>query len=563
MTGTGSVLRFCRELSETDDSGTDVFKKAAVGYARDHDIAKLAIETHVHKGLPSQSRCETPVTVTTTVLYDAEDAGGSYGEPVIQRHSIDRDDYSISYTYPYAGKEFNDETLADIELFSLISFFYFGRVRFAEMVSKEAMTQYMTGLPNSGGYMSRAAEIHKSGALPQYDSYYFNIKGFGMVSKKFGFRQGDDMIRQYAHTVAGFADSDEIVAHLGGDNFVALIKKSHYTAFVSLLQDVTVTATRGDMQTDVRLRSTIGIWHIDKDCKELSEIISLPAIAMNAAKNVLHQPICHVSDDLLFQISEQKRVLESYPSALRNQEFTVYYQPKVDSRDNSLVGAEALVRWNSQGEVVPPSAFVPVLEREGAIRDLDLYVLEHVCMDIRRWHDSGLNPVTVSVNISRRDLDDHTLPYQICDIVDKYGIDHKYIQIEITETTDEAEHGIMIEFLDRLTKMGISTAIDDFGSGYSSLSTLRNFKINTLKIDRSFIDNDTFSRNDEIILSDIIHMATMLGVEVITEGVERKDQLDFVNKVGCFLIQGFYYDKPLAVEEFTERLKAGRYGPIS
>ena len=320
-----------------------------------------------------------------------------------------------------------------------------------------------------------------------------------------------------------------------------------------------VSARRGEEEIPVRLNSTIGIWHIDKEFKELSEIISLPAIAMNAAKNVLHQPICHVSDDLLFQISEQKRVLESFPSAMRSQEFTVYYQPKVDSRDNTLAGAEALVRWVHQGEVIPPAAFVPVLEREGAIRALDLYVLEHVCMDIKRWINMGIAPVTVSVNISRKDLDDHTLPYQICDIIDKCEIDHKYIQIEITETTDEAEHDIMIEFLNRLSEMGISTAIDDFGSGYSSLSTLRNFKINTLKIDRSFIDNDVFSRNDEIILSDIIHMATMLGVEVITEGVERKDQLDFMNKVGCDLIQGFYYDRPLPVDEFTGRLKIGKY----
>ncbi len=559
MPGIETVLKFCRELSLDLRAGTDNFKTAAVGYATDYGIARLLIETHLHEGAPSQNRSETPVTVSQTVLYDAEDAGGAYGEPVVREFTVDKDDRVISYTYPYAGKTFDAEALEEIELFSTISFFYFGRIRFAEMVKKGTMTQYMTGLPNSGGYMSRAAEILQSGALGNYDSYYFNIKGFGLVSKKYGFKQGDDMIRQYARTVAGFADKDEIVAHLGGDNFVALIKKSHYTSFVSLLQDVTVKAVRDETQTDVKLNSTIGVWHIDKDFKELSEIISLPAIAMNAAKNVLHQSICHVSDDLLFQISEQKRVLENFPSALRSQEFTVYYQPKVDSRDNSLAGAEALVRWIHQGEVIPPSAFIPILEREGAIRALDLYVLEHSCMDLKRWINMGLKPVTVSVNISRKDLDDHTLPYQICDIVDKYEIDHKYIQVEITETTDEAEHDIMIEFLNRLNEMGISTAIDDFGSGYSSLSTLRNFKINTLKIDRSFIDNDTFSRNDEIILSDIIHMATMLGVEVITEGVERKDQLDFMNKVGCYLIQGFYYDKPLAVDEFTQRLKIGRY----
>ena len=553
-----SLLNFCHTLTDGKQQDMESFKQAAAVYAGEYDIAKLMIETHFRQDAASPNRNDAPIVSRNIVIYEDTDVA-ALGEPVMQKYMNNSDEYVISYTYPAAGVEFDPQALREIELFSTISYFFFGRLRFGEMIKKGTLTQYMTGLPNSGGYMARAAEILQSGRLFEYDSYYFNIKGFGLVSKKFGFKQGDEMIRQYARSVAGFADPEEIVAHLGGDNFVALIKKAHYATFVSLLQDVNVTAEKGDKEIPVKLNSTIGIWHIDGAFKELSEIISLPAMAMNAAKNVLHQQICHVSDELLFHISEQKKVLESFPTAIRAKEFTVFYQPKVDSRDNSLAGAEALVRWIHGEEIISPCAFVPILEREGAIKALDLYVLENTCLDIRRWIKAGLSPVTVSVNISRKDLDDHTLPYQICDIIDKYEIDHKYIQIEITETTDEAEHDIMIEFLERLSEMGISTAIDDFGSGYSSLSTLRNFKINTLKIDRSFIDNDVFSRNDEIILSDIIHMATMLGVEVITEGVERKEQLDFMNKVGCYLIQGFYYDKPLAPDAFTERLKIGKY----
>lgn len=561
MPGTDSILRFCRALLVDDKVSMENFSKAAALYCKDYDLAKVVLATDIPDGSPRSMGMNSPkgpVKPSTVhkelIIYEDPDIT-EYGEPIRQGYKIGDVGKADSLSYPKKGKEYTETELNEIEIIQAMSFYYFGRIRLEETIQKSAMTQYLTGLPNSGGYMTRVSEIFNSGNISNYDAYYINVKGFGMVSKKFGFRQGDEMIRQFAHAIAGFASEDEIVAHLGGDNFVALVKKAHYAAFVAMLSEVTVHAVQGDKTVDVKLGTTIGVWHIDKDMRELSELISLPAIALNAAKNVLHQPICHVSDELLYQVSEQKRVLERFPAAIRNREFVLFYQPKVDSKTNMLAGAEALVRWQGSDEIVPPGAFIPILEREGAIRALDLYVLEQACMDIRKWIDMGLEPVQVSVNISRKDLDDRTLPFQICDMIDRYKLDHNLIQIEITETTDETEHGIMADFLSKLYDMGISTAIDDFGSGYSSLSTLRNFKISTLKIDRSFINNDTFSKNDEIILSDIIHMAGMLGVEVITEGVERPDQLEFMQKVGCNLIQGFLYDRPLPTDVFTERLK--------
>lgn len=561
MPGTDSILQFCRALSADDKVSMENFSNAVISYCKDYDLAKVVLSTDIPKGPPSPLSATTgqgsqkPSTVhNEIIIYDDSDIK-EYEEPLKQSYNINDVGRVASASYPIKGRKYTETELNEIEIIQAISFFYFGRIKFDETIKKSAMTQYLTGLPNSGGYMAKASEIFNEGNISNYDAYFINVKGFGMVSKRYGFRQGDEMMCQFAHHIASFATEEEIVAHLGGDNFVALIKKPHYPAFVEMLSEVVVHAVQGEKKVDVKLGTTIGVWHIDKDIKELSEILSLPAIALNAAKNVLHQPICHVSDELLYQFSEQKRVLERFPAAMRNHEFILFYQPKVDSVTNTLSGAEALVRWQGSDDIIPPGAFIPILEREGAIKALDLYVLEQACSDIRNWIEAGLLPVQVSVNISRKDLDDRTLPFQICDIIDRYDIDHSLIQIEITETTDETEHGIMADFLSKLYDMGISTAIDDFGSGYSSLSTLRNFKISTLKIDRSFINNDTFSKNDEIILSDIIHMAGMLGVEVITEGVERPDQLEFMRKVGCTLIQGFLYDRPLPIDIFTERLK--------
>ena len=203
--------------------------------------------------------------------------------------------------------------------------------------------------------------------------------------------------------------------------------------------------------------------------------------------------------------------------------------------------------------------FIAPLEESGEILMLDYYVLKHTCEDIKRWEELGLEPVTVSVNFSRKDLTEKDLAENINAIIEESGINKDLIEVEVTETVDDQEHGVLTAFINRLYELGIKTAIDDFGSGYSSLATLREFQAHTLKIDRSFINSDDFSWRDEVILKNIIQMADALDIQVLTEGVEREDQLAFVNSVGWYVIQGFYYDKPLPAAEFEKRLKDKQY----
>ena len=163
------------------------------------------------------------------------------------------------------------------------------------------------------------------------------------------------------------------------------------------------------------------------------------------------------------------------------------------------------------------------------------------------------------MNFSRKDLKDKDLAHNINHMIEESGVDKELIEIEVTETADEEEQGILGEFIDQLYDYGIKVAIDDFGAGYSSVATLREFKVKTLKIDRSFINTTSFTWKDEVILKDIIHMAQELGMDIIMEGVEREDQLKFVNSAGCFIIQGFYYDRPMPSSDFEERLRNRTY----
>ena len=203
-------------------------------------------------------------------------------------------------------------------------------------------------------------------------------------------------------------------------------------------------------------------------------------------------------------------------------------------------------------------AFVPVLENSGKINKLDLHMLEQVCSDIHNWITIGNKPVPVSVNFSRKDLNDPQLPDKIMEVIESNNLPKELIIIEVTETASEEEKDYMVNFLGKLKNYGIETSIDDFGTGYSSLSVLREYPINEIKIDRSFI-NKKLKNSDEVIIQSIIDMAKKLDIDVITEGVEDIVQKDFLHNVGCDRLQGFLYDKPLPKDLFEKRLLKGKY----
>ena len=238
-------------------------------------------------------------------------------------------------------------------------------------------------------------------------------------------------------------------------------------------------------------------------------------------------------------------------------EFKAYYQPKVDTETYQIVGAEALARWEHEGRLVPPVEFVPVLEQNGMICMLDFYVLEQVCKDIRDWLQKGIEPVRVSVNLSRKHLANPNLAEDIMNVLNKYETESKYIEVELTETVDEAESAQLVDFMEKMKDKKVALSIDDFGTGYSSLNMLRSFPVDVLKLDRTFLNS--LEENDRIVLSNIIRMASELNMDVVAEGVENWQQMDYLKKMACKVVQGFLFDKPMPKEVFEEKLRTGKY----
>ncbi|MBP5697597.1 MAG: EAL domain-containing protein [Treponema sp.] len=259
--------------------------------------------------------------------------------------------------------------------------------------------------------------------------------------------------------------------------------------------------------------------------------------------------------DDLFWADQIRAYLDT---AIANDEFLVYMQPKYDLATEKLKGAEALVRWNFKGvQLLPPSRFVPFFERIGLIGKVDDVVLHKVCECLCRWKKEGRNVKPVSVNLSRKQLENPDLLEYLCNVVDSYGVEHSFVDFELTESATYEDKDYMLALLNKLKKAGFSISIDDFGTGYSSLSLLADMPVDTLKIDKSFVDRLEFTTEDSkdvTLLRHIIMMAKDLRFHCLAEGAESKAQVDRLRSLGCETIQGYYYSKPVPVCEYEKLL---------
>ncbi len=546
--------RFTQILSGNENT-LEISQSAFELFASDFNISQITLELNIPESRQLPTGEARHLTVYTGEVEDS-------GAEIIWLEETQRTfENGVITANVYAPIDTNWSSEERQELLAYIRIFliHIGRYRLVELVQKSSMTQYLTGLPNSGGFIALVTQKMIAGTLKTYNSYYFNLKGFGLINRRFGPEETDNIVVRYTRALLNFTSDDEVLGHLGGDNFVALIKKEKTEDFLKLLQNTEIYGIKDGEKVPISISAVAGVYEIDESIKNPGQTIGRSSIACSVARSLLNEPFLFVTKEMSTRVYREKQIEEHFEKGLSDSEFQVYYQPKVNTTTNELVGAEALSRWLYQGECVYPAEFVPVLERNSYSIGLDIYVMEKVCQNLRAWIDEGVKPVPVSVNFSRSDLADTTLADQILAIINKYGIDLDLIQIEVTETATQKEKGLITLFLNKLNGMNIASSIDDFGTGYSSLGILRDMPVSTIKIDKSFIDNDVLTDRDMIVLTNIIKMAGELDIEVITEGVERKDQIDFLHEAGCDLVQGFYYDQPLTMEEFENRLRNKHY----
>lgn len=399
--------------------------------------------------------------------------------------------------------------------------------------------------------------------IKDYGIAFFNLHNFSLINRKLGFEKATKVMQNFYEQLKSIVEENHdasfkgVAAAGGGDQGAVLFLKSDLSAVMKCLSNSDFSIQMDDGSVEViNISSHAGINMELNECSSSYECVDSALLAMNISRRSSGKQIIFYDNSLRDKINIQREVESWFKTALQNEEFQVYYQPKVELRTYKLKGAEALVRWFHDGKMVMPDTFIPVLERNLSIKDLDLYMLSHVCQHISEWISQGKNPVQVSVNLSRASISLDDIVSVITSTIDKYNIPRNLIQIELTESASGTSNEELKPIVQGLNAEGISTAMDDFGTGYSSLSLIKELPWDVLKIDKSLLEGaQKAGSRDQHMFKSIITMANELGLECIVEGVETREDIKLLKESNCFLAQGYYFSKPLPHSDFNQILQ--------
>jgi EAL domain-containing protein (putative c-di-GMP-specific phosphodiesterase class I)/GGDEF domain-containing protein len=488
---------------------------------------------------------------------------GKHGELFMSKRVVTKSMAVVkcnAYRAPDAESMDDDEKdKLNIAMNSILSFI--SRHRLEGVVEKFVFFDD-TGYPNVRSFLRYLEILKKKNALAGCTAVYFNLRHLTLINRDIGRGAADIAIHNYFNMIKDIIGDKGIICRVGGDNFVGVFDDSLLNDVLGILSGTPVIYEPNSGKR-IMLSANTGVFRMTQDFTfdAPGDVMDRILPALQAAKIGGKDSVVFYDDSM--EVSREKRmeIQKLFPKALENKEFKVFYQPKIDIATGKLVGAEALCRWIRDGRIVPPMEFIPVLEQNTDICQLDFYMLDSVCADIRRWLDEGGNVVRISVNLSRKHMMDVDLLDHIMNIVDKHNVPHEYIEIELTETTTDVEFRDLKRVVSGLQQQGIYTSVDDFGMGYSSLNLLREIPWNVLKVDRCFlpVDSDDSTSSRTVMFKYVVAMAKELGLECIAEGVETQNQVKILRDNNCLYAQGFLFDKPLPLADFEERLKSGNY----
>lgn len=410
------------------------------------------------------------------------------------------------------------------------------------------------GLYDTKSFFKEVNKRVKSVPPNEYCMVAIDIEHFRLYNKIYGRESGDHLLAYIVECIQKIMEHDlGCAGYLGGDNFAIFMP--HQKELIERLNRNISSGVRKISDT-VGFLPAMGVCVIEDTTLSAMNLHDRAAIALSNVIGNYTQRICYYDDSMTDTVEEEIKLLSEIQEAIRNQEFTFFAQPQCDISTGKIVGAESLVRWyhHSKG-LISPAVFIPVLEKNGFIADLDRYVWDKVCAWIRSWLDRGYRPVPISVNASRIDILSMDVPAYFRYLIKKYDLQADMIKVEITESAYAENDGVIKKTVKELRESGFRVMMDDFGSGYSSLNMLKNVAVDVLKIDMRFLQIG----EDEVekgigILESVVNMSRQMGVPIIVEGVETKQQEDYLIGMGCRYTQGFFYYKPLPIAEFEKVL---------
>lgn len=417
----------------------------------------------------------------------------------------------------------------------------------------------LTNLPNRLLFYDRLGHAISLAKREQWivGVMFIDVDRFKDVNDTLGHAVGDRLLQKVSERLIKSVRSDDTVGRLGGDEFAVVLSK------LATGQDAEAVAQKIlrsfddpfalDSGTEVYVTGSIGITLYPIDSMDRDSLLKNADLAMYHAKEEGRNTYERYSPEMDSRNAGRLDMQAMLRRALEREEFTLYYQPKVDVQSKRVIGVEALIRWNSpELGFVSPEDFIPIAEEVGLIVPIGEWVLRTACTQNRAWQNEGHAPLVMSVNLSARQFREKNLVDKIMDILIETRLEARYLDLEITESLIMNHADSTIILLERLHELGVGLSIDDFGTGYSSLAYLKRFPVQSLKIDQSFVRDLTTDADDAAIVTAVVAMARSLKLKVIAEGVETKEQLDFLATLQCDEYQGYYFGRPVPAESFIK-----------
>lgn len=418
----------------------------------------------------------------------------------------------------------------------------------AEEIYRMQLAQTTTNDRTPEMFLRAAHEVIRQNPDGKYALVQFDVVKFKMINEMYGEHFGDEMLNFFIESLQVVCSGDQLFVRLTADVFMILVPFENKQDILDFIEKVkkALSGYKG-----IAYHMVFGVSCIEDVNGVLRKYGDRAAMARQSIKDNALQHVAFYETKMKDMVYSRKYLEDHMEGALENHEFVMYLQPKYNMADNRIVGAEALVRWvKPDGKVIPPAEFVPVFEKNGFVTKMDAFIWEEACKLIRQWIDRGEELFPISVNMSRKHFQSEEYLETLRSLIDTYDIPKEYLEIEITESIDENETHDNIM---RLKEDGFTLLMDDFGSGYSSLNVLKDTQFDIIKIDRAFLQDFLGSDRGQKIVENIIRMTSDIGLPMVAEGVETKAQAESLLQYGCNVAQGFYYARPMTVEDFQIR----------
>ncbi len=419
--------------------------------------------------------------------------------------------------------------------------------------TKIIYTDMITGGNNWLHFVKKASSLLKrKSATHTYAVLHLKMRKYRSFCTCFGVEEGEALIEKLYQVLKKNIKNNEAMAHQENAEFGLLLA---YTDEQQLRTRIEALENAlDDVLPKMKLYFAVGIYQVQPKERDIEQLYNNALLACDMLGEEAENQIAFFDVEMNKQRLWERKVEDDMDAALTNREFQVYLQPKISTAEEVLAGAEALVRWIHPKEgFIPPNKFIPIFERNGFILKLDDYMLEEVARQQAKWIEQGRNVVPISVNVSRAHFAREDLAEHICSIVDQYQVPHQVIELELTESAFFDDKKLLLQTVKKLREEGFIVSMDDFGAGYSSLNSLKELQLDVLKLDADFFRGVETQDRGLLIVSEVIDLAKKLNMKIVAEGIESREQVDFLAEQECDLIQGYFFAKPMPIREFEEK----------